>query len=213
MIEVGFPGITVEMTPEILILRSDHPLRVLSSAVVNGGFTRTHGIINRHVDKNYDHRDPIVDLRNFALSNGADASFVGLMTAVRLHQARTCTRQAGDLTIAAVATAGVSNATAAALSRPAALAPGTINLILLIDRHLTPAAMVNAVITATEAKTHILLEHCVRTPDGHPATGTSTDTIVVACTERGAPLSYAGPATRVGWLIGRCVRHVLKETL
>lgn len=213
MIEVDFPGITVEMTPEVLTLRSDHPLHALSSAIVNGGFTRTHDIINRQVDKNYDHHDPIVDLQDFARSNGADASFVGLMTAVRLHEARTCTHQASDLTVAAVVTAGVSNATAAGLSQPTALTPGTINLILLIDGHLTPAAMVNAVITATEAKTHVLLEQDAHTPNDQPATGTSTDAVVVACTERGAPLPYAGPATRVGWLIGRCVRQVLKETL
>ena len=37
----------------------------------------------------------------------------------------------------------------------------------------------------------------------------STDAVVVACTGRGKPLFYAGPATTVGWLIGRCVRKGL----
>ncbi len=85
--------------------------------------------------------------------------------------------------------------------------------ILLIDAHLTPAAMVNAVITATEAKTHVLVKRSVRTREGHPATGTSTDTVVVACTGRGEPLSYAGPVTCVGWLIGQSVRQGLEEAL
>ena len=74
----------------------------------------------------------------------------------------------------------------------------TINMIFLIDAHLTPAAMVNAVITVTEAKTDVLLPRSVLTPEGHRATGTSTDAIVVACTNRGEPLPYAGPATEVG---------------
>ena len=54
-----------------------------------------------------------------------------------------------------------------------------------MDGALTPAAMVNAVITATEAKTMTLAEWDVRTPEGEPASGTSTDTVVVACTGRG----------------------------
>jgi adenosylcobinamide hydrolase len=84
---------------------------------------------------------------------------------------------------------------------------------LLIDAHLTPAAMVNAVITATEAKTNILLEQSVSTPEGHPATGTSTDAIVIACTGRGKPLPYAGPATLIGSLIGRTVRQTLSQAI
>lgn len=213
MTGVDFPGVTVAVTPQVLIVRSETPLCVLSSAVVSGGLSRARYILNRHVDKSYQHPDPASDLWDFANGNGVTEPFVGLMTAVRLHRTRTLTYRDGDLTVAAVVTAGLSNATAAGLSQPASAAPGTINLILLIDAHLTPAAMVNAVITATEAKTHSLLERGVRTSDNHPATGTSTDAVVIACTERGDLLPYAGPATRVGWLIGRCVHQVLTEAL
>ena len=69
--------------------------------------------------------------------------------------------------------------------------------------------MVNAVITATEAKTMTLTEWDVRTPQGDPASGTSTDAVVVACTGRGTGLSYAGPATTVGWLVARTVRAAI----
>ena len=86
-------------------------------------------------------------------------------------------------------------------------------MILLIDACLTPAAMVNAVITATEVKTQVLMARGVRTPEGYAATGTSTDTIAVASTGSGTLLAYAGPVTLVGWLIGRCVRTVLEEAL
>ena len=78
--------------------------------------------------------------------------------------------------------------------------------MLLVDAALTPAAMVNAVITATEAKTMMLVAWDVRTPQGTPASGTSTDSVVVACTGRGDELRYAGPATTVGWLAARAVR-------
>lgn len=208
-----FPGVTASLTAEALVLRSEHPLHTLSSAVVGGGFTHTRCIVNRHVDKNYDDPHPAGDLLAFAGEQGIGKPFVGLMTAAYMDRARAVTRRDGGLTVAAVVTAGLSNPASPGLSLPAPLRPGTINLILLVDAGLTVAAMVNAVITATEVKAHLLLEHDVRTPEGHPATGTSTDAVVVACTGRGDPLAYAGPATRVGWLIGRSVRQALEEAL
>jgi adenosylcobinamide hydrolase len=210
---LDFPGITATLTPEAMMLQSKKPLDVLASAVVGGGITRTRHIINRHVDKNYNHPDPERDLQEFAKSCGLDEPFVGLMTAARLNRVRAVTLQHQDLIVTSIVTAGLSNPSAAGLSPPAILIPGTINLILLLDAHLTPAALVNAVITATEAKTDILLRQGVSTPEGYPATGTSTDAMVVACTGQGEPLPYAGPATPVGWLIGRSVRQALTEAL
>jgi iron complex transport system ATP-binding protein len=104
---------------------------------------------------------------------------------------------------------GLSNTSNAGLTPPLAASPGTINAILLVDAALRPSAMVNAVITATEAKTMTLAEWDVRTPQGDPASGTSTDSVVVACTQRGEGLSYAGPATDVGWLVARTMRAAI----
>lgn len=206
---IEFPRVDVRLNSEVLLLRSQMPLQALASAVVGGGFSQTTCLLNRHVPKNYDHADPVADMQTFARKLDIHGPFVGLMTAAYLDRAQGVTLQDGELTVALIATAGLSNATAAGLSEPAPSRPGTINLILLVDAHLAPAAMVNAVITATEAKTHVLLQRGELTPEGQPATGTSTDAIVVACTGRGEPLSYAGPATRVGWLVGRAVRQAL----
>ncbi|HFQ95021.1 MAG TPA: hypothetical protein ENK30_00460 [Anaerolineae bacterium] len=207
------PGFTLARDDEALILRSAAPLRILSSAVVGGGFTRARIILNRHVSKHYDNPDPAADLRAFAVARGIHEPFVGLMTAVYLHKTQVVTLAEDDLRLDLVMTAGFSNVTAAGLSPPASrihpASPGTINLILLIDGDLSPAAMVNAVITATEAKTHTLLTWGLPTPDGHPATGTSTDAVVIACTGRGPRLPYAGPATPIGHLIARAVRQAL----
>jgi adenosylcobinamide hydrolase len=210
---LDFPGVTVELDRDALILCGARPLRCLSSAIAGGGMTDVYTILNRHVDKGYDHCDPAADLAAFAHERGIDGTFVGLMTAVQLEEARAATLSEGDLVVAAVATAGVRNATAAGMSLPYTLRPGTINTILLADAHLTPAAMVNAVITITEAKTALLGERRVRTTGGYCATGTSTDAVVIACTGRGEPVPYAGPATPIGWLIGRCVRQALQEAL
>ncbi len=203
------PGITLHVDEEMLWIRGERPLWTLSSAVVGGGFNRTRDIINRHVSKHYDAPHPAEDLRRFARERGIEAPFVGLMTAAYVHRARLAHVYRGRIHVVAVGTVGLSNPTAAGVTPPFTPRPGTINLILLVDAHLTPAAMVNAVITATEAKTAALYRRGIRTPEGHPASGTSTDAIVIATTARGAPHPYAGPVTDVGWLIARAVRGIL----
>lgn len=210
---LNFPNLTITLKAQSLILESRPALRTLASAVVGGGQAETRFIIIRHVDKNYDQPDPAADLIDFARSNNIDEPFVGLMTAADLDRARAVMLSDKDLTVAAVVTAGLSNATSAGLSSPAKLRPGTINLVLLVKANLSPGAMVNAVITATEAKTDLLRRRQILTPDNHPATGTSTDAVVVACTGQGSALPYAGPATPVGWLIGQVVRRALNGAL
>jgi len=210
--QVDFPHITVDHDVTAIILQSKQPLYVLSSAVVGGGFTQTKTIINQHVDKNYRGDDPIQDLHDFA-SKREITNFVGLLTAVWMHQARSVTLRNGDLTICAVITAGVGNAIASGLSKPQGLDIGTINIILLVDGRMSDAAMVNAMLTITEAKTAILMDRNVQTPAGYPATGTSTDSVVLACTGRGDEHIYGGGMTEIGYLIGRCVRNCLEEAL
>jgi adenosylcobinamide hydrolase len=213
MDKLDFPGVVLTRTAEVLILYSQQPLTVLSSAVVGGGLVRVRYLLNRHVHRDYNCLDPVTDLVAFARSRGISEAFVGQMTAVSLQKARAITLRAETLTVAAVVTAGLSNATTPGLSAPVTPGPGTINMILLIDACLTPAAMVNAVITATEVKTQVLMARGAHTPEGHAATGTSTDAIAVASIGSGMPLAYAGPVTLVGWLIGRCVRTALEEAL
>jgi iron complex transport system ATP-binding protein len=201
-----FEGVTFSLDEDALIVRSDEPLTMLSSAVVGGGLTRARFIINRHVSKDYDQLDPAADLRSFARQRGIDEAFVGLMTAVYMHNAQFHKLQAGAVEVGLALTAGYSNKVSAGITPPADLRPGTINLILFVQAQLSPAAMVNAIMTATEAKTATLQAWPLYTADGNIATGTSTDAVVVACTGRGPRLPYAGPATPVGAAIARLVR-------
>ncbi len=210
----AFHNASVIIDDQVLILRRAQPWEVLSSAVVGGGWTRARVILNRHVSKDYHHPYPDADLRAFAQARGIEEPFVGLMTAVYLHQTRVINVQDRDLRLTLVMTAGFSNATSAGLTphwHHPSFTPGTINLIFLIDGHLSPAAMVNAVITATEAKTDTLRGWGLRTRQGHLATGTSTDSVVIACTGRGASLPYAGPVTVIGNMMARAVRAGLEE--
>ena len=92
---------------------------------------------------------------------------------------------------------------------------GTINTMLFISHELTPAAMVNAVMTATEAKTAALQELDINSRYSNGlATGTGTDQIGVAARlETGIPLTSAGKHTVLGELIGKTVCGAIKATL
>jgi adenosylcobinamide hydrolase len=203
------PGVSVVIDKLAVRVTSARPLTVLSSAVVGGGLGSTRHVVNMHVDKDYNGVSPEDDLAAFAGSCGVGGAFVGLMTAAYTEHACVEAESRDGVSVAAVLSVGLSNTSNAGITPPLAPAPGTINAILLVDAALTPSAMVNAVITATEAKTMVLAEWDVRTPDGDPASGTSTDSVVVACVQGGTGLSYAGPATTVGWLIARTVRAAI----
>jgi adenosylcobinamide hydrolase len=214
-VKVNLPirGVHLEIDSDAVRVWSDAPLAVLSSAVIGGELRQTSHIVNMHVGNAYDHARPNEDLAAFAARCGIDEVFVGMMTAASTHNAGVAMDSREDLTVAAIVTAGLSNVASAGVTLPAQTSNGTINTILLVDGALSIAAMANAIITATEAKTMTLFDNDIRTPDGRLASGTSTDSIVVAHTGRGIMLEYTGPATTVGWLIGRAVRQALSESL
>ncbi len=211
--QLDFPGVSLTVRADATILISQSPLLTLSSAVVGGGFERTRTILNRRVPLDYDCSHPVQDLQQFMAEQELPEPCVGLLTGVPMHGTRIVSVRQGEITVASVITAGVSNAVISGLTPPAVFVPGTINTVVLIDAHLVPSAMVNAVITATEAKTSVLQAYNVRTKEGNMATGTSTDALVIACTGRGEALPYAGPATEVGYLIGKSVRQCLFQAL
>lgn len=210
---ITIPGIRIDRRPTELTVQSETPMQVLSSAVVNGGYTQSTAIINLHVKKGYNGNDPVADFINLAKERGYPTPFVGLMTAAYVIESSIAQVHRGEITVAGITTAGLSNACAAGLSQPAALRPGTINTILIVDANLTPAAMVNAIITATEAKTAVIHGFGFLTSEGYPVTGTSTDSVAIACTGTGDALQYAGSATTVGYLIAQAVRETLTDQL
>jgi adenosylcobinamide hydrolase len=210
---IPIEGISISETPEVIHIHSTSQLNVLSSAIVGSGFQRVSHILNAHVDKNYAAPNPKADLRALALRCGVEGKFVGLLTAVYLRKARLAFFEAGGLSAGALITAGVGNAASAGITQPYLHQAGTINTILLLDANMSRSAMLNAFITATEAKTAILQSRSIRTPDGDLATGTSTDTITLATTGKGKLQNYAGSVTTIGWLIGRAVRQALSESL
>jgi adenosylcobinamide amidohydrolase len=88
-----------------------------------------------------------------------------------------------------------------AADRPAAPGwrPGTINVVVAVPVPLGDAAYVNAVMTATEAKTQALLEAGIR------ATGTASDAVCIAAPVAGEREDFAGPRSLWGARIARGV--------
>ena len=75
---IPIDGISISQTPEVIHVRSESPLNVLSSAIVGGGFRRACHILNAFVDKDYNSTNPKADLRALARRSGVDGHFVGL---------------------------------------------------------------------------------------------------------------------------------------
>ncbi|MBD0381012.1 adenosylcobinamide amidohydrolase [Paenibacillus sedimenti] len=215
-------GITMErivsQQGEYMLIKSKTPLKTLNSSPCGGGFGTYTGLMNRQVNKHYNESDPIAEMNKFILSEGLDPSeTAGMLTAAKVRDVGTSSLswvtddlEAGDplrekLQVTAWVTVGLGNkARAGARLSASSLFPGTINSIVVINGCLTDAAMVNAVITATEAKVAALQDMDVQV-DGLPATGTTTDAVLIAATGRGRLYKYAGTATQLGYLIGRTV--------
>ncbi|MDR1920940.1 MAG: adenosylcobinamide amidohydrolase [Candidatus Adiutrix sp.] len=122
-----------------------------------------------------------------------------------------------DITIAALVTAGVEgNAIRTSRDSGAYYEPGTINILVLSSRRLSPKGAARALITITEAKTAALWDMDIRsaqTPRLNPATGTGTDDIIVVAAGEGKAMDYTGGHAKIGELIAQAVYQGVQEAL
>lgn len=199
-------GITVHVDAAAVVVAAARPLGALSSAVVGGGAAEARAVVNVHVARDFRCEDSERTLEDFVRRRGIARPFVGLLTAAPTEHAEIATEKADGMAACAVVTAGLGNAVAAGLAGPGAWRPSTINTIVLVDAAPGPAALVNLLTTATEAKALALVDAGVRTPDGRLASGTSTDAVVVAATGAGRPCRFGGPASEIGALAARAIR-------
>ncbi|MBD2871185.1 adenosylcobinamide amidohydrolase [Paenibacillus arenilitoris] len=193
-------------------------LHALSSAVHPGGFSHADRIVNWKVPLTYRCDDPVRDLIAMCGEWGCDPRHtVGLLTAAKLTHASVKEVEGDRFALLCCVTVGTRNAARAGMPRRTfpAYAPGTINTVLLIDGRMTESAMVNAVITATEAKSAALQRlGIVERATGETATGTTTDAVVVGVSQHprwDAAHAYAGAATTIGCAIGEAVYGAVLE--
>lgn len=207
----------IKITDQYVTLQMEKPLKVVSSAMHNPGFGYYTSFVNRTVSYTYDEQDPHEDLARFLEKEGFNTSdTVGMMTAVYARYAIVREFDYEGIRIVVMITAGLGNAVdiTRAFHRTEQYHTGTINTWVLINGKLSDEALFQVMISTTEAKVKALIdEEIVDQTTGTQATGTSTDSLLVASTEVGAFHQYAGPITMLGKVIGHGVYKTMREAI
>ncbi len=217
----SWPGVRFEYEPSGIAVRGMDGYRCASSAFYNGGIREASAILNRRVPLTYLCDDPVREMHAYLQGVGMDCQrTIGLLTAAKLTHASIVDVSGDWYKLAVCTTAGTRNAAKAGTGRETypAYHPGTINTIVMVDARMTDGAMLNAIMTATEAKAAALRDADIR-DEADPslqATGTTTDACVIAVSQRADhPVvhAYAGCASDIGNAIGRLVYASVTEAV
>ena len=186
----------------VAVWRAGPGCRMIASGVVGGGIGEREWALNAQVAPAYSRMDPAAHIAELAAGLGLAGAGVGLLTAASV----TDVVEREDQGVRVAATVGLRVPTWAAAASGTVdrevtpiWRPGTINIIVSVPVPLGDAAYVNAVITATEAKTQALLDAGIR------ATGTASDAVCIAAPAAGEPEDFAGPRSLWGARIARTV--------
>lgn len=198
-------------------LSTSQPLKVVSSAVHNPGVGMYRHFVNRTVGYDYNDDNPRIEMNHYLEKHGFNPKeTVGMMTAVLAEHAFVEAFDFEETSIVIMVTAGVSNAVdiTGAFYREDKMRVGTINTWVFVNGELSDEAFFQAMIAATEAKVKTLFDENIMDPKtGTMATGTSTDSVLIAATQTGHYHQYAGSLTPLGTLIGQGVYQTMRKAL
>ncbi len=202
----------------VLAIISKKGLSTVSSAIFNGGSKRVRAVLNVGVPTGYSdlnlHLDPLELVTTSAAKLGLIQDYVAMVTAANVHNYSLQTKKSEAFSVSVAATAGCSHGESSGEEMDVQEITGTINIIVLIDGNPTESCMVAALVTATEAKSAVLRDFDIRSLyTGDSATGSITDSVTVASTGNGKTLRLAGPASKLGKLVGYCARRAVTEAL
>jgi adenosylcobinamide hydrolase len=211
----------------LLVWRFFEPHLAVSSAPLGGGIGVRSWVINVQVPHSYARRDPESHLGELARGCALHGPGVGMLTAVDVRSVRSAD-DGGAHVDASVGTtiptwaaaphdaatlddagasddAGVRNDGAVLdTDRPAArVRPGTINIVGFVPERLSAAALVNAVVSVTEAKSQALWEA------GISATGTASDAVCIVCRQDGPEHRFGGPRSLWGARLARAAHRAV----
>jgi adenosylcobinamide amidohydrolase len=206
---------------DALIVSLPETVRVLSWAVLNGGFCYADHVINHHVRGSDDFfcAQPEQWLKQATMRLGLQGKSVAMATAVEMKNLVRISLCEDGVEVTCLGTVGYSNALS--VGDPATVGTAesgpmwlhTINLILTVQPGLSDQALVEAIQVATEGRVRALYEAGIRSSlSGLVATGTGTDCIAVVSlpNERAA---YCGKHTKLGELIGLAAFTAVKNGL
>ena len=195
-----------------LVVELGAPHAVASWAVVGGGLQEAEAVAWLQV------RDadlgPELDPAQWLEKRSSQAGLahaVCMLTSSDLMHHQVARNEIDGLCAEVVATVGLSNRLAVG-DPPTSGVVGTINISVVLNRALSPSAMLEAMSIAVEARTAAMVSlQTHSTVSEKLATGTGTDCIVVAAplTNKTEPARYAGKHTALGAVIGQAVLHAV----
>lgn len=188
------------------------PLKTLSTSHFNGGNGWYKNFINRYIvnnnrSKQENHEETVLLLKN----EGFDVTdSIVTLTSTNLEQYAVKKIDSNMFSLIVVVTASALHAVDVSLATKHLTLEesgvGTINSWIFIDGKLSDFAFVQAIVTATEAKTKALNYLGIKDNiTDTSATGTSTDNIVLATTQRGGLIETAKSTSPLGAQIGEIV--------
>ncbi|KOX93704.1 adenosylcobinamide amidohydrolase [Haloarcula rubripromontorii] len=187
------------------------------STAWDGGYRTADAVYNVTVPEGFDRTD-LAAYRAERLSGAGFAVGPALLTGVHMEHAR-CARS-GPVSV--LATAGLSNPAALPMSTAGTAdgfggrasnpadrpdwRPGTVNLVVGVERELDDGALATLLASAVEAKAATLL-------DAADVPGTTSDAAIVGCVPGAERASFAGSATEIGAATRVCVRDAIRAGL
>jgi adenosylcobinamide amidohydrolase len=211
-------GTKLIVKDNVLAVICDNALMTVSSAFYNGGHKQVKAVLNVGVPEGYNdrslHLDPLTLITSSAAKLGFTKDYLAMVTAAKIENYCLITKKTDDFSVSVAATAGCKHGESSGEEMDVQEIHGTINVIVLIDGMPTESCMVASIITATEAKSAALRDLDIRSLyTGDSATGSITDSVTIASTNIGKTISYGGPASKLGKLVGRCTRKAVTEAL
>lgn len=187
---------------DVLSWRLARPMLVASTATSGGGLGERHWILNVQVPHEYGRRDVEHHVSQIARQLDLHNEGVGMLTAAPVK----AVVHANEMAVDVHATVGVRKPTWAASDDEVAedhLEPGTINVVAFLPVRLTTGGLLNALTTATEAKSQALWDASIA------ATGTASDAVCIACPLEGAEEPFGGPRSVWGSRLARAVHRAV----
>jgi adenosylcobinamide hydrolase len=215
----------IEHTPAHVHIQLSESRPVLSSAAYYGGLIDAEHLLILKVAENFSgSKGPFEPLpetfRNYCHQQGWSGITVGMMTSARMTSFRNVRRSMQGVEIAALVTAGLSNARRSGdpaehrMFECMTTKPGTINIIILTNAILSPAAQVEAVMMATEAKAAVLQDIGATSPvTEKTATGTGTDAVAVVNGFSMPKIVFCGKHTLFGEMLASATMEALSSSL
>jgi adenosylcobinamide amidohydrolase len=179
---------------------------VASTAAIGGGYGVRQWILNLQVPHDYRRTDVDRHVAQIARDLEMRDEGVGMMTAAAVSDVA----HGHEMGVDVWATVGVKKPIWAASDEEVVenhVAPGTINIVAFLPARLSAAGLLNALTTATEAKSQALWD------GGIAATGTASDAVCVVCPVNEESDRFGGPRSIWGSRLARAVHRAIVSGL